>query len=74
MGMEVGADFVPIISFGELDAIKNVNLPTIQAFFRKYFGAPVPFIPVGTSPMIEVLFALTLSLSVFRRLGNVSSS
>jgi len=47
VALTAGAQLVPMISFGELHAVKNVELPTIQRITRKIYGIPIPFLPVG---------------------------
>ncbi|KAH9261762.1 hypothetical protein BASA81_000418 [Batrachochytrium salamandrivorans] len=54
IAMETKAEVVPCISFGELVAIKNVELPTIQNFLQRLVGVPAPFLPVGIKGWLPV--------------------
>jgi hypothetical protein len=47
IALAMNADLVPLISFGELKAIQNVEMPTMQRLTRKIYGFPIPFLPVG---------------------------
>eukprot|EP01041_Mallomonas_annulata_P007272 gene7272-14821_t len=47
MAIQEGAWLVPIISFGEVDILDNVRLPTLQQWFIRRFGAAMPHYPYG---------------------------
>jgi len=54
VAMEARAELVPVMSFGELIAIKNVEMPTMQRFTRKLVGFPIPFLPVGAFGILPI--------------------
>jgi hypothetical protein len=47
LALQEGALLLPMLSMGEWTLQDNVYLPTMQAFFRKYTGIPIPFCPYG---------------------------
>eukprot|EP00163_Fabomonas_tropica_P015579 TRINITY_DN28399_c0_g1_i1.p1 TRINITY_DN28399_c0_g1~~TRINITY_DN28399_c0_g1_i1.p1 ORF type:complete len:292 (+),score=36.46 TRINITY_DN28399_c0_g1_i1:113-877(+) len=47
MAMKAGADLVPVYSFGEHKILDNIRMPSVQAFFEKKIGFPMPFFPYG---------------------------
>eukprot|EP00607_Mallomonas_marina_P003551 CAMPEP_0182437554 /NCGR_PEP_ID=MMETSP1167-20130531/85124_1 /TAXON_ID=2988 /ORGANISM="Mallomonas Sp, Strain CCMP3275" /LENGTH=433 /DNA_ID=CAMNT_0024630511 /DNA_START=1870 /DNA_END=3171 /DNA_ORIENTATION=- len=47
MAIQEGAWLVPVFSFGEVDIMDNVRIPTIQRWFLKRFGASIPHYPYG---------------------------
>jgi hypothetical protein len=79
VALETGADIVPMISFGETVAIENIRLlPWVQKFFRKTFGAPVPFLPVGIGGILpfprKVKFTLVYGQPINLKKASTSSS
>jgi len=54
VAMENRADLVPMISFGELLAIKNIEVPRLQLLTRKTIGFPIPFLPVGIAGVLPL--------------------
>lgn len=47
MAIKEGADLVPVISYGEVDLLDNVEAPTIQKWFLKRVGIAIPHLPYG---------------------------
>ena len=73
VALERGADLVPIVCFGETAAIENIKLfPSVQKFFRKTFGAPVPFLPVGVLGLLPFPRQLPFTLVYGRPLKAVA--
>jgi len=52
VAMENRAELVPVISFGELIAIKNIEAPRLQQVTKRLIGFPVPFLPVGVGGIL----------------------
>ena len=47
MALEHGASLVPILSFGEVQTMSNVYLPSIQSWTLKHLGVGFPVLPYG---------------------------
>ena len=47
LAMQEGVPLVPVLSLGEVEVLDFVRLPSLQRFFIKRIGIPVPFLPYG---------------------------
>ncbi len=54
VALQFGADLVPSFSFGELQAMGNINFASLQRVTRKLVGFPFPFFPVGRLGLLPV--------------------
>lgn len=48
LAMQEGVPLVPVLSLGEVEVMDFVRVPSLQRFFIKRIGIPVPFLPYGT--------------------------
>ncbi len=54
VALQFGADLVPSFSFGELQAMGNINFAALQRVTRQLIGFPFPFFPVGRLGLLPV--------------------
>jgi hypothetical protein len=47
IAMQSGTPLVPVLSFGEVEVMDFVRVPSLQKFFISRVGIPVPFFPYG---------------------------
>merc|ERR1712070_189536 len=47
IALQTGVDVIPVLSFGEVEVMDFIRIPSLQNFFISRVGLPVPFFPYG---------------------------